>query len=850
MTGLVDSLVQNLIFLLCLLLIGEPLRLAIARFSRLFQNLNVLEGIVLDFYVGGLTLYVIATIPLHLFSPEILMGLLFACSGLSFFLHRKGISRLAHVSMKKVKWYFSTNASAISEGSIVLCLFLTTLWLESVPITSLVFGSVNDSSLYGLFVKLILQNRQVPVNMLPYSTEGIIYPQAFFIMEAFGHFVTGLSPAEITLRITPLFQALAVLGAYYLGRRLSPKKYIGLSFAFVFFAVSRWPRLLAWGSNPFVGGFALYFICIGLLSQLYNSESTGKDLVGISFTGILLGYVGAINLVFLQALFPAIALFTFVSVRRMKRQNARTYIRKVVLCSLIVLGCSVAVISPYVCRFIVSVRYSGHNVGLPTDLLVPSAHEAVSQQVFELTQIYRGFFDLDWISSYRILKFETVLLISTALAVVFISVGKKKAELKDLVESLSVFLISVILLLAIRTVGALVSISAVEILTNWAETAILIFVSFCFFVCVLNVLLYDHIYGLFCRWHKYSFSTKKACAVVLTLVVLSSIYVPYLYYLFLHDFNYLTGQYDMFCVTTQNDLEIMQWMKQNIPRESVILINPYDAGGFVPVVTDLKVIYPFIQSRSSLSYLFLTGSLNQGNLSSTVYDMLDQLNITHIFIGERAMSGYERFDPLLFLGNPNFRLERRDGDAYLFALSHANRSVFFSDDFERSNLEDEGWKTEFSSANSSGEATIVYNPQKAFDGSRCLRISAKVAPGTDQSATWVLRKVYLPSFEAQPSVKLSFYLDHDGIIGNSEGFTVIVSDESWKKQVFISTYERGGYTLPASQGLFEVDLGKIWNETFHSKLPSVFFLQLENVDKDGFENVFYVDRIQLIVSDK
>ena len=848
--GLAESFFQNLIFLLCLMLIGEPFRFAIAHFSRLFRNLNMLEAIVLDFYVGGLTLYVMATIPLRLFSPEILMGLLFVCLVLSLFLHRRDVLQLAHVSMKSTKLYFLTNASAISEGSIVLCLFLTTLWLESVPITGLVFGNVQDSSLYGLFVKLILQNRQVPVNLLPYSAESIIYPQAFFIIEAFGHFVTGLSPAEITLRVSPLFQALAVLGAYYLGRRLGPKKYIGLSFAFVFFAVSRWPRLLAWGSNPFVGGFALYFICIGLLSQLYRGEKTGKELIGISFTGILLGYLGAINLVFLQALLPAILIFAFLSSRRVKKGNTSTYIRTVVLCSLLLLGCSVAVISPYVYRFAVSVGYSGHNIGLPTDVLLPSTQGAVSQQIFELTQIYQGFFSSDWISPYRILKFETVLLISTAIAVISISLGMKKSELKDQVATIAVSLISVVLLLAMRTVGALVSISVIEIITNWAETAILIFVSFCFFICILNVLLYDPIYGLFCRWRKHSFSAKKVYAAALTLVILSSIYAPYLYYLFLHDSTYLTGQYDIFCVTTQNDLELMQWMKQNTPKESVVLINPHDAGGFVPVVTDLKVIYPFIQSRSSLSYLFLTGSLDQGNLSSAVYDMLDQLNITHVFIGERAMSGYARFDPLLFLGNPNFRLERRDGDAYLLALAHANRSVVFSDDFERSSLEDKGWKTEFSSANSSGEATIVYDPQKAFDGSRCLRLSAGVAAGTNLSSTWVSRRVYMPSFETQPSVKLVFYLDYDGSAGNSEGFSVIFSDRSWTKQVFISTHERGGYTLPAAEGLFEVDLGRIWNETFHSKLPSTLFFQLENTAKDGFENAFYVDRIQLIVSDK
>jgi hypothetical protein len=539
--------------------------------------------------------------------------------------------------------------------------------MESVPVSNYVFGSVHDSSLYGLFAELILQNRQVPGTLLPYSTESIYYPQAFFIIEAFGHFVTGLHPAEITLRVTPLFMALSVLGAYYLGRQLGPEKHLGVSFAFVFFAVSRWPRLLAWGSNAFVAGFPLYFVCISLLLEIHGDGNIREILVRQSCIGILFGYLGAIHLVFLQSLFATIVVVVLFDV--IKRDNRE--ISKKILGTVMVLGCSVILISPYILTFVTSIPYLGHNIGLPSDVFVPSADSAFSHVALELGEIYRGFFASDWISPYRILKFETALLISAAVSIVFITKymhGKRKLEFKRSVEVILASLVGSTLVLVVRGICMFSFPSLVLVVTNWAQTAILIFVSICFFICVFNFAFFQNIYDFISCRCKFPSSRRKVQIKVLTIIVLLSIYIPYLYYLFVHDLDYLTGQYNLFCVTTTNDLELMLWIKHNVQKEAIILINPGDSGAFIPVVSNIKVIYPFTYSRSSLSYFTLINSLKQNNLNEEVYDILEKLNISHIFIGEKAIYGYERFDPLLFLANPKFKLERQVGDSYLFTF--------------------------------------------------------------------------------------------------------------------------------------------------------------------------------------
>ena len=674
MLTLTESLIHNLTLLLCLTSIGEPLRFALVRFSGLFRRLNVLEGIVLDTYLGGLILYVIATIPLHLFDSGILTWLLLTSIGLSLVLHSKDFLRLSHVSIQITKSFFSTHASAIFEGIIVFSFFLTTLYMESIPVTNYIFGSVHDSSLYGLFVKLILQNRQVPRTMLPYSTEGIYYPQAFFIIEAFGHLVTGLHLAEVTLRITPLFQSLTVLGAYYLGRQFSPEKHLGMSFAFVFFAISRWPRLLVWGSNPFVAGFPLYFICTSLLLQLRSNENLKERLVRLAFIGILIGYLGAINLVFLQSLAATVVIVAFANLVR--RNNPK--VRSRVLDCMIVLGCSVFVISPYIYRFAVSVPYLGHNIGLPPDVLVPSADEAFSRAMSELKEIYHCFFVSDWISPHRILKFETTLLISTAISIIFTTVyvwKKERFELKNSVGIISLSLAGATFVLVTRILGMFISLSLVTIVTHWAETAILMFVSICFFVCVFNVLFCYDVHELLSRRCRLLSSRKKIYSGAFAILILLSAYTPYLYYLFVRDSDYLIGQYNLFCVTTKSDFELMRWMKHNVTKEATILINPFDSGAFIPIVSGIKIIHPFTYSRYSLSYLTLTNSLRQKKLNEEVYDMLEKLNISHIFIGEKAMPRYERFDPLLFLENPNFMLERQVGNAYLFAFVNLDRNM-------------------------------------------------------------------------------------------------------------------------------------------------------------------------------
>ena len=117
--------------------------------------------------------------------------------------------------------------------------------------------------------------------MLPYSTEGIIYPAAAHVIFAFTAILTGWVVPQAIFYVTQLFNALAVVAAYFLARRILLNRVFHIGTAFVFAFVSEWPLFVTWGANPFVAGFPLFLVCLGLLLAMFfnQREEGGRSLL-------------------------------------------------------------------------------------------------------------------------------------------------------------------------------------------------------------------------------------------------------------------------------------------------------------------------------------------------------------------------------------------------------------------------------------------------------------------------------------------------------------------------------------------------------------------------------------------
>lgn len=840
---------QLLLLMLCLVVIGEPLRIVFSRYSGLFRKLDILQILTLDVYLGGLILYAIAIVPLHLYS-EITVWIITIASGI--------LSALLHLKLGSIKKNAHLDYSLMCKGVVVVAMFLIVLWIGVTPISNFTFGNVHDSSLFGLLVQVIMENKQVPGNLAPHELSGIIYPQAFFVKLTYACYLLGFSPAEVSLLVTPLFQALPVLGGYYLGRTLSPKGHLDLSFAFVFSFFSRWPRLLAWGSNAFVGGFAFYLICLSLLPSLFNLRSqNGRKQPIILMIGILFGYLAAIHIAFYEVLFVSAALmllFNFLN----QHDQAGFFLRNF----LAMLISSIIPVSVFIYRFVAYYPHPGHNIGLPPDVITS---EPLSLNV-NMKLLGWGLFKADWLSPYPPLKFEILALIIISGIGVFLA--RKSQQFLLAKTALGIVFAS----LASQVILIILGSSELGLAFLWQvidpeRQALLLLTSLYLLIGIFNVLLHSG----FTVFLNSRFKVKRAFARVLgnitkkglsptnikviaiVSLLFSFIYLPFVYYSLTCDVDYLTGQYGLFCVTSQDDYELMAWMRDKLPKNATILISPFDAGGFIPCVSHHRVIYPFTGSRTSASYERLIWHLRRNNLNATAYNLIKHFNVSHIFIGSQAIYtlgltflGRCRWDSQLLLTNPNFKLAKNIGNAYLFTFTYTDPNMFFFDDFEYTNLTKAGWHFELSfRGNGTGNASINTDQQHVFSGNSSLLITAN--PQLDSFfLTRLWRKIHIP--EPHKNVILSFSLKADKGFQDHEGFTIIISDEKWEHKLEFSTYRRG-FRLSKSQVFFEINISKVWYENYESRLPSPFFFELEVYDTDGIANTYYIDCIFMRIED-
>jgi hypothetical protein len=119
----------------------------------------------------------------------------------------------------------------------------------------------------------------------------------------------------------------------------------------------------------------------------------------------------------------------------------------------------------------------------------------------------------------------------------------------------------------------------------------------------------------------------------------------------------------------------------------------------------------------------------------------------------------------------------------------------------------------------------------------------KAYPGSI-SVVWFYRMVYLPA-EAG-NVELSLYLDSLTDFPDYDGFSLIICNEDFTRQLFISTWNRtDALRLFNTPGFYEIDLSSLWFNRFNASLPRRFFLQAEVYDSSETENFFFVDSLNV-----
>jgi len=836
--GFIEITFQLLFLMFCLFALGEPWRVALRRFTGLFKTLNFLQILVLDVYLGGFLLYVVALIPLHLFSAITLYSTTLISIVAVFLLHWRRFRNAIQTSpLYTKKLSFQHNLSF--ELLLVVLIFLFSFIIQTWPLTHFHFGSVRDTSIHSLFVQLIIENKQIPVTVQPYLNEGIVYPQGFSPIAAYSVLILNYSPPQAIFYLTAFFNALTILGAYFLGKTLSNRCYLGLSLAFIFAFVALWPKYITWGSNAFVASFPFYFICLSLLPFLARNKLKVKEILAI---GTLFGYLSVLHLQPYQTLIvSSFLLWLYVVLKGGKDRRRR-------LLSLIAIsGLSLLVLSPFIYRFFAFYPYPSHNIGLPADVEIPVPQPSLSLVLTGATWLFQH------LATNTLFRIASLTLIFVS-ALTAVDLRRKN----HFTQTNQLIMIGTATLLGQLLIFVLGAISPADL--PFFPQPLLLYIPCYFFIAAFSYLLYHFLSSrlskkILVKTDESKLKTKKLLVTTISLTLLLGVYAPFLYQSIVLDSRNLHGSYAVFSVTTEQDLQLILWIRDNLTRNAVILTNTYQSGTFIPSIANRKVVFPSFASSQSVSYLKLVALLEGNTINATTFDSMMHFNITHIYVGSGVslVDGWKhKWDPKLFLGNPNFKLVRNFGDAYLFQFNYTDPDIVFFDDFEHVLWNETGWQN---LASGSGLGNVTNTNNFGYNGSRCMRIAAQVVytPSEWKYAYRVLREVFVQN---NSEVTLSFYLNAtEGFHNNSpanDTIAVFVSNVYRNKSLIFTTpngiFKDYAYAIPlrgGSEGSSYFELSIIWREKFNSSFPNPFILEFINYDFDGIENVAYIDNIMV-----
>lgn len=832
----IDVMLQLLFLMFCFFVLGEPWRLGLRKFVGIFRNLAVLQILVLDVYLGGFLLYIIAIIPLHLFSAYVLYAITLASTVIVLWFYRKELKSAAQHLRSHFKT-FSFRNHLLSETLLIILIFLFSLVIQTMALNGLIFGSIRDTSMHSLFVQVLLENKQVPMTLQPYLSEGIVYPQGFTPMVAYAALVSKYSPPEAVFYLTAFFNAFTILGAYFLGKTLSLSKkgYLGLSLAFVFAFFACWPKYLTWGSNALVASFPLFFVCLSLFPFLTKEKLNAGTILAVGF---LFGYLAVLHLQAYEASIACLfVLWLYTAIRRDERVWSR-------LSSLaLIFGLSLLILSPFLYRQLAWYQYLNHNIGV-----APDAEVSIIQPSLSFIQA-----NAVWLFNSLA---SNILLIIVSLALFFVSflvaVHFRRNEsfrgANWLVKlGIAMFLgESLILLLAAINYGSL---------AFYGNPLFFYFPLYFFIAAANSYLLY--IFSsylsrkLLVEKDEVRLKSKKLLVSAISIMLLVGIYSPFLYQSIVLDVGWIHGGYDVFAVTTEQDLQLMLWIKENLAKNATILVNNYQSGTFIPSLANRKVIYPTFGSSDSVSYQELETLLEKNSLDVTAMDLMKHFNITDVYVGSgvSASDDWEhQWNPELFLDNPNFELIKNFGNAYLFQFNYTNPNIVFLDNFEYAHWYDDGWQT-YIYGNGISNVTVAEN--SGCSSGRCLETTAQAIPSPWElmDARYVFREIYVQN---NPNVTLSFYLNATNGFHGKDTFAVSVSNVYRNQSMIIATpnsiFENYTNTisLDSSEGSFgSYNLSAYWRQMFNSSLPSALILGLVNLDFDGVPNVAYVGNITI-----
>jgi hypothetical protein len=779
------EIIQLISMLPILAIIGDPLRHYVFSRSTLFRDLNLLQILLLDFYIGGSILYLIALIPADIFGA--LIPFLLPITFIIFlYIHKEFLARI-------IRSKFSI--SLIGKQGLYTFLLLTSMFLAILFIrvyvqSNFVFEGVADQTFHSLVVRKIMDQGSIAYTLEPYVLRYTLpdsplqYQQGLHVILAYVASLFNWTAPNAVRLADMLFQALGILGGFYLGKKALNSNLFGLTFAFVFAFISRWPKTMAWGSNAFTLGFPLFLITIATLTQIWKNGTSKNDIIPL---GLLIGFLGAIHPVYL-----------FVAALAMLIMLAKIPVHRLFLVGLIILIFIAPVVitrsqDPYIA--------ASQSTGL--DPLIET-----------LSKVTTG----DWISSFPFMRYLVLILLPVGLIWIFIR--RKDEQVRSFISATTIIIIS-----GLVVTSSMLGISELPLpgLPQWELHMGIIYNSLLLFSGLLIGDVLSRLLSIL-NENKQKIKINRKFLVGLAIFF---VLVPFVYNGGIAEEVYLKGQVSYYDAMTKDDLELIQWMQENIPNNSTVLVNRFDGGVYLPSLVGYRTL--FVPTASVIltgDYGEIVNSIESGQFTPEIYEKLQRYGIEYLWMGGKISShaadlNWSRWRPEAIQGNPNFNLIKSVGASYLFEINILDpySQTIFKEDFQANSLK--FWQI-VSKGDGEGEANVI-----SYNGTSALEVKTRMSIISTFFAMYLDRLIKVPTPNATLNFKVDFETGSPGIY---------IYDAQWKNRINISIEDSGEYSI---------NIGELWHTVYGTPLPESIIIQLINRGNTGVENTIIFEYVSI-----
>ncbi|MCI4353067.1 MAG: hypothetical protein L3K14_06735 [Thermoplasmata archaeon] len=665
---------ELLVFAGAFLPAGELLRRLAGRWVPLFRDLGWVERVLVDLYLGGGGLYVLAAVPLGRFSLPMVGAYLAGALAVLLVLLVRGRGA-------STRWLLRGFRSGIGlvPGLLVAAATAAVFGVEVFVAEGIPTGNSFDTSILTDYVALLLLHHQIPVSLVPIAPQLTSYPQGATVWLAAAQLTFSLPPARTPLLVTPLFLSLSPLAGYVLGRRQLGSPWAGALIGLTFALIGSWTRVMVATSNDFVFSFPLVLWLLAR-SEVWRGPAPPSWPTAMAY-GALLGYSAALNPVGAEWLFPTLVVLGLLAGGWRWR-----YLRSAVPRWAGALAAALLFVSPALWTILRgggALFSASGSVAVPTPPGTPGISPA--NLVGSIDPFLFRTHDL-WLSPFPALRLELAGLLVVGAAVLvlpglFRRLGPSGPPFRQLVGA-TIALAIAVLFVQVGSAQGVRGFNELALISSAPEISVYLFAIYTVLAALPLYLLMASVRarneglasppaveapspaGSAHRGTSPLVGTR-AMGIALTVLLL----VPGVVVTGTDFPSYLQELYGSYGRVTAGDFALFTWAGHGLPAGARVLVAPGSAAQFLPGYANVALVYPVQPIALNASYVDLVRELVGGYLTASGVSDLASLTIQYIAVTGNTTDLWAPFSPTPLLADGTaFPLLFESGDAYVFQV--------------------------------------------------------------------------------------------------------------------------------------------------------------------------------------